>query len=232
MSETQNELTSNTFTMQDTINDKKGRIACPRSWDNASLLTDFEIHFEDPDKLINGICRKCHAKLMKTHKGFLRGKIETPVDLNEHRHEPDLQQDHAAFDAPGDLVGVVDFPFEEIDGVLESAPEDARQLAGEVIRQVFAYCFSKKGSLTAAAAKFAVIGAGLRPDVLSDATQTDLAKRLGLTKAALSKASVRFQDTFGIKFSRSRNESARAKMRARRLGGPDRHHQATTGVPS
>jgi hypothetical protein len=124
------------------------------------------------------------------------------------------------------LTQTTDFDYDAVDEALrfvEAAPADARAQAGEVIRQVFAYCFGR-GNLTAAAAKFAVIGAGLRPDVLDDATQTDLAQRLGLTKAALSKASVKFQDAFGVKFSRSRSADGRAKMSARRLGGPNRHH--------
>jgi hypothetical protein len=220
--------------MMTTFTDGK-KIACPASAEMLDpLAAGFKLHYATHAELQKhgGVCKKCAEKFGKAHRAVVEGRrIETPVEIS-HRHEPDLQQDHAAFDAPGDLVGVVDFPFEEIDGVLESAPEDARQLAGEVIRQVFAYCFSK-GSLTAAAAKFAVIGAGLRPNApgLDDATQTDLAKQLGLTKAALSKASVKFQDTFGIKFSRSRNESARAKMRLRRLGGPDRHHDTKADRP-
>ncbi len=222
--------------MQDTITDKKGGIACPVSLENANLLSNYSVHFTTKRQIEKfGMCKACRRRIKEKGKALLTGKLETPASMTVHHHALTPEEDHAANIGPGEVVPTIEFDYDEVDralGLVESPPEDARQLAGEVIRQVFAYCFGN-GNLTAAAAKFAVIGVGLRPSVLSDATQTDLAKRLGLTKAALSKASVKFQDKFGIKFSRSRNESARSKMRARRLGGPDRHvRQATKGVPS
>lgn len=204
--------------------------ACGRSLENANLLSGFELHHAPAAELAanGGICAKCATKIRKANAGVLAGKIELPVDLNEHNRESEFEPDLVGFSEDGHRVGVVEFDFAALDGVLESAPEEARQMAGEAIRENLPYCFGN-GNLTAAAAKFAVIGAGLRPDApgLNDATQTDLAKRLGLSKAALSKASVKFQDTFGVKFGRSRSLSARSKMRARRLGGPARNHHDT-----
>jgi hypothetical protein len=212
---------------------KGKKVACPRSLDNANLLTDFKLHFATPEEIAanGGVCKKCRKEIQKHGKAILAGKIEKPGAMVPP--PPQMPDDHAAWQRVSgenwaELTQTTDFDYDAVDEALrfvEAAPADARAQAGEVIRQVFAYCFGR-GNLTAAAAKFAVIGAGLRPDVLDDATQTDLANRLGLTKAALSKASVKFQSAFGVKFSRSRSLSARAKMRARRTGGPDRHRKA------
>jgi len=210
---------------------KGKKVACPRSLDNANLLTDFKLHFATPEEIAanGGVCKKCRKEIQKHGKAILAGKVETPGAMVPPPAQ--MPDDHAAWQRVSgenyaELTQTTDFDYDAVDEALrfvEAAPADARAQAGEVIRQVFAYCFGR-GNLTAAAAKFAVIGAGLRPDVLDDATQTDLANRLGLTKAALSKASVKFQDAFGVKFSRSRSADGRAKMSARRLGGPNRHH--------
>ncbi len=225
----------------DTITKGK-KVACPASAEFLDpLAAGFKLHFATPAELQKhgGVCKACSEKFAKAHKTVVSGKrIETPVDLNEHHLEPDLAQDHVAFDAPGDLVGIVDFPFAEIDGVLESAPEDARQLAGEVLREIFHFCFGTghkqfgETQLKTAAMRLAIVVSGLRPEIVNNATHGELAKCLSRTKAAASKSNVLFQSRHGFKFARSRDESARAKMRARRLGGPDRHHHDTEGVPS
>jgi len=162
--------------------------------------------------------------MKQRNKSVLAGKIESPVPMEVHHHLPDFEQDHGAF-ADGLLTQTSDFNYDEIDralGLVEAAPPDAREQAGELVRQIFAYCFKgKRGlNLRTATAKFVVIAAGLRPDVLGDESQTELAANLGLTKAALSKANVKFQDAFGFKFQRSRSADARAKMRAVRLANP------------
>jgi hypothetical protein len=216
--------------MDATFTDSKNRVACPASLEHGDLLNPGQIHYASRRQIEKfGLCRKCRAKLKKKHAAIAAGKIETPATI-EHHHHLDVEQDHVGFDA-AEVVQTTDFDFAEVDlalGLVEETPPDARQQAGELVRQLFAYCFKSKGkvNLKTAAAKLAVIGAGLRPDALNDASQTELAARLGLTKAALSKASVKFQSAFGIKFSRSRSVSARSKMRARRLGGPARHRKA------
>jgi hypothetical protein len=154
-----------------------------------------------------------------------------------------MPDDHAAWQKVSgenyaELTQTSDFNFDDIDtalGLVEEAPPAARAQAGELVRQIFAYCFKSrqgKPNLKTAAAKLAAIGAGLRPDAFDDATQGELAAQLGLTKAALSKTSVKFQDAFGIKFARSRSKEARQRMAAKRLGGPDRHHHDTKEAAS
>lgn len=218
-----------------TFTDKTGRVACPASLQFGDLINSGSIHFASRKQIEkHGLCRKCRKRMKEHHKAILAGKLETPVDMNEQHHAPTVEQDHVAF-ADGELTQSTDFDYAEIDralGLVEAAPPDARQQAGEVLRQIFAYCFQSKRKLNlrTAAAKLAVIGAGLRPDALADESQTELAASLGLTKAALSKASVKFQDAFGIKFSRSRSSDARAAMRASRLaqGGVSRHKRKDT----
>jgi hypothetical protein len=217
--------------MHATFTDSKNRVACPASLEHGDLINSGAIHFTSRRQIEKfGLCKKCRKRMKKHGKAILNGKVEQPADMNEHHHRPDVEQDHVGFDA-AEVVQTTDFDFAEVDralGLVEETPPDARQQAGELVRQLFAYCFpsQRKLDLRTAAAKLAVIGAGLRPDALNDASQTELAARLGLTKAALSKASVKFQSAFGIKFSRSRSVSARAKMRARRLGGAAIHRKA------
>lgn len=116
-------------------------------------------------------------------------------------------------------------------GTIQAAPEDARHLAGEVIREVFAYCFSArfktKSSLKLAASKLAVIAGWLRPDLLNGRTQTQVAKTLGLTKQSLAKASVKFRDQFDLPPQNGRSQEAREAMRRARLANPVGRHHAT-----
>ena len=221
--------------MHATFTDSKNRVACPASLEHGDLINSGQVHYASRRQIEKyGLCRKCRKRMKKHGKAILNGKVEQPASMNEHHIHLDVEQDHAAFAATGEAVQVVDFDFDEVDralGLVKETPPDAREQAGELIRQLMAYCFpaGRKLNLRTAAAKFAAIGAGLRPDALSNASQTALAENLGLTKAALSKASVKFQDAFKIKFARSRPLSSRAKMRARRLGGPDRHHKRAEG---
>ena len=220
-----------------TFTDSKNRVACPASLQFGDLINSGQVHYATRRQIEKyGLCRKCRKRMKEHGKAVLNGKLETPADLNEHHHAPTVEQDHVAFDH-GELTQSTDFDFDEIDralGLVADAPPDARQQAGELVRQIFAYCFKSKRKLNlrTAAAKLAVIGAGLRPDALADESQTELAASLGLSKAALSKASVKFQDAFGVKFSRSRSSAARAAMRAARLaqGGVNRRKRKSAGT--
>jgi len=209
---------------------KGKKVACPRSWDNAGLLTDFEVHYEHPDKLINGICRKCHAKLLKTHKGFLNGKIERPAEMTVHRHELMPEADHVGSVAPGVVEPVTDFDFDTICeserdldealGLVVKATPDARREAADVLHRVFQWCYPRNGKtdLRTAAARLAALVSGISPDVLDGKTLGEMATELGRTKAALSKTNVHAERHFGIHFPRSRSDTSRARMAAAQLG--------------
>jgi hypothetical protein len=71
--------------------------------------------------------------------------------------------------------------------------------------------------------KFVTIISGLRPELLGDRPGIDLAAELGISKQALTRQSLRFQDAFNIKFSRSRSKDQRERMAAARRGGPNRN---------
>jgi hypothetical protein len=223
--------------MDATFTDSKNRVACPASLQFGDLINSGQVHYASRKQIEkHGLCRKCRKRMKEHGKAILAGKLETPVDLNEQHHAPTVEQDHVAF-ADGELTQSTDFDYAEVDralGLVEAAPPDARQQAGELVRQIFTYCFQSKRKLNlrTAAAKLAVIGAGLRPDALADESQTELAASLGLTKAALSKASVKFQDAFGVKFQRSRSSAARAHMAAARLAqdGVSRHKRKDTST--
>ena len=216
----------------DTDTFRKGSmIACPASAEFlAPLSPDYKLHWVHPSRLVNGVCPACAKKFAK-HKP---AAVETPVDLNERHHHLDLEHDHVASVAPRDIEPATFFSYDDLDallGTIEAAPEDARHLAGELIREVFAYCFSAKfktkSELKLAASKLAVIAGWLRPDLLNGRTQTQVAQTLGLTKQALAKASVKFRDQFGLPPQNGRSQEARAAMRRARLANPvGRNHAA------
>lgn len=134
-----------------------------------------------------------------------------------HRHSG-----HLAFEGE-QLVKMVDFPFDEIDGVLAVAPQDALTAAGELMRELFHFCYdtsqnNRRTQFQIATARFAVIVSGLRPEILSDQTRTEIAEALGVTKAALSKISVNFEQRFNFKSARTRSAAARAAMSKAAMG--------------
>ena len=229
--------------MQDTFTDSKNRVACPASLQFGDLINSGTLHFTTPAQIAKyGLCRKCRKRMKEHHKAILAGKLETPVDLNEQHHAPTVEQDHVALDH-GELTQSTDFDFDEVDralGLVEAAPPDARQQAGELVREIFEFCFKARGKkfsaseLKTAAMRFAIVVSGLRPDILNDATHGELAKRLSRTKAAASKASVKFEDKHGFQFARSRSLQAREAMRVARLaqGGVPRNKRAKVAIPA
>ena len=221
----------------DTITDKAGRIACPASLAYADLTTNYELHFTTPAQLAKhgGVCRKCAAKFKKHNVGVMAGKVETPADWSMLHDLPIQPDDHIARDVGGEVVQTTAFDFkaicepeDETDaalGIISKATPEARQQAAELFGHVARWCFNgHRGNLRVATAKFAVVIAGLHPEILDAETFEQIGQRLNLTKAAISKHAVKFQDAFNVQLSRCRQPAARAKMRARRLGGPDRHH--------
>jgi hypothetical protein len=219
---------------------KGKKVTCPRSWANANLLTDFSVHYATPEEIQSngGVCRKCRKQIQKRVKAILRGKKETPA-VFEHHRAPDAEQDHVAFDAPGHAETVEWFNHDDVDaalGLIDAAPADARQQAGEVLRQVFQFCFNsprkKFGAreLKTAAMRFALIASSLRPEVLNDATHGELARRIGRTKAAASKAIVNFEDKFNLQLARCRSQESRERMAAAAIGHAPTNTKRIGGV--
>jgi hypothetical protein len=202
-------------------------VPCPASVDHCA-----EPHYVKPEELAanNGICKKCKAKFDGKHRGVvLEGKPETAVvglaDFQNHHV-------HHAFDETvhfdnGELAAVaMPADFDELAEYLSEQPQTVLQKTAEVLREILAFCFTSRArkKLFTAAARFAVITSGLRPELLDDEARTTFANELGFTKAALSKMSVKFERTFNFKFARSRSFESRQHMRQSALGHPPTHY--------
>ena len=208
--------------------------ACTWSLDHANLLTGYELHHAPADELKanGGVCNACAAKIKKANAGVLVGKVEAPVDLNEKHGHLTLEQDHVAFTETSEIELVENFPFDDLDKdtaeFFANISPDGRSEAAMALSLILGWIW--QSGFESAQRKFAAMSAGLRPDLLNDATYEEIGSKLGCVKATIAKAARNFQKQFNMKFSRSQQDAARAKMRARRLGGPDRHHQATKGA--
>jgi len=216
--------------VQESVTDSLGRPACAHSLYNANLTTDYVLHFGTERELAanGGVCAACARTMRRAHGKALATGANSELPGRPTRRVASQEEDHAGVDTDGAVIQTVDFDYDGVDaalGLVKAASLTAREEAGELVRELVSFCFAgKRGrtSLRTAAARLAVIAGGLRPDLLEDATQGELAAELGLTKAALSKMAVNFSDEYQVKFSRSRSAEARASMRAARLGGPDR----------
>jgi hypothetical protein len=134
--------------------------------------------------------------------------------------------EHVAFDESHEVMQSVDFNFDGVDealGFIHRSPPESREQAAELFRQLAAWCFPGNQPLRSAMVKFTAIVSGLRPELLDNRGGSELAAELGVTKQALSAASVKFSDAFGIQFSRGRLPEARQRMADARLGGPNRN---------
>ena len=209
----------------DTITDRRGRVACPVSIDRANLLTNFKVHFTTARQIQKyGMCRACRARFKRDHGAILIGeKTETPAAMTNHRELPNLENDHAGHEAPGEVIQTTDFDFGAVDealGIFEDAPPDARQQAAEVLQNIWRWLYAKGGQtpLRTAAAKLGVLVSGFSPDTLDGATLETMADELGVTKSAMSKINVTTQKRFSLMFPRSRSDESKAHMAAAAMG--------------
>jgi len=208
---------------------KNRRVACPRSWDAADLLTNYKIHYATPEELVanGGVCCQCRAAITKRNANFLGGRVEKPVDITlASHHGTDIEHDHVGFTDGHEAVQTADFDFAGVSALLgevERAPEDAREQAGEVLRRILIWCFSgPRVRLKTAAAKFAALVACVNPDILGAKMFKDIGRELRLTKGAISRHAVDFEKAFHFQASRCRSETARAAMAKAQIG-----HRAT-----
>jgi hypothetical protein len=135
--------------------------------------------------------------------------------------------DHVAFDTDAHgAIQTTEFDFDAVDealGFVHQSPPEAREQAAELFRNLMAWCFADGRPLRASMVRFTAICAGLRPDLLDNKTGHELALELNVTKQAMSRQAVRFEDAFGFKFARSRSKESRQRMAAARRGGPNRN---------
>jgi len=191
------------------------KVICPRAM-------DYQLHYASPSQVEKyGMCRKCRAEIKKNGKSLLAGKVELPVAFDQHHQRPDLGN-HIAFEAPGEAIQTTDFNFDDVDkalGLIKETPPDAKQVAAELFSKILNWCFAARGqSLKAAAGKFAVVAAGLRPDLVNDLTFEQIGAQLDITKQAVSKNAVLFQQAFGFTFARCRSAEARQAMARSQIG--------------
>jgi endogenous inhibitor of DNA gyrase (YacG/DUF329 family) len=183
-----------------------------------------------------GVCQFCQRSFLTAHSTWVKGKFTTPETAGSeiiHRHNQTLGSDSAAAAAfldGGETTGFQDFPYDQIQlngetkEFFDQASENVRSTAGTALAMILEWCWS--GGFETAQRRFAVASAGLRPELVSDQSWQEIAERLNCTRAALSKAAINFQKHFGIKFSRSRSESARRHMAAAMQGNKNRRNSA------
>jgi len=214
---------------------KGKKVACPRSLDNANLLTDFKLHFATRAELEKhgGVCAKCAEKFAKAHSAVVSGKrIEKPVDLNERHEQLDVEHDHAGFVAPGAVGQTVDFDFDEVDKdtteFFANASQDVRRESAMALALILGWVW--QSGFESAQRKFAAMTAGLRPDLIDNASYEEIGRKLGCVKATIAKAARNFQKQFNLKFSRSRQDEARRHMADARRGKPG-HNRRKEAAP-
>lgn len=201
-----------------------GMVPCPNSLERMNFLSSFELHYATPAELEahGGVCKKCFKRFQRGNSPVLHGELEKPVEIPPVHRAPDVAMDHAAYDASSHLEQICDFDFGAVDEALAAiteTPIDARQMAAEMFRRIAVWVWSGRNvSLQRATVRFAVITAGVMPDLIDDPTYSEIGKATGLTKAAVSKQALLFQDTFGIKFARSRSKEARENMAQSQMG--------------
>ena len=121
----------------------------------------------------------------------------------------------------------IEFDYDEVDRLLGEAktlPADARAEAADFLSIFFAWVFSARknnGIIRPAMVRFAAACAGIRPDLVSEngtfCTFEDLGKELSISKAAMCKVAVLFEETFNFQTARGRKDEARLNMRNARL---------------
>ena len=186
--------------------------------------------------LFSGVCQGCKETFDARHRAVVvEGKSEVPSKAEELPSDPTVRHnfDETHHHENGHLCAVAmpEEDFAELDGIIAAQPPSVRQLAGELVREIFLFCFNtnhKKfgaSELKTATLRFVVVAAGLRPDLLNNASNGQLARLLSRTKSTASKASCLFEDRFGLQFTRTRGKDARKRMRQARLaqGGANRN---------
>jgi hypothetical protein len=229
------------FDTMETIQESEtetGRVICPRSLhglDDLPLAEGYKLHFVTPEELQanGGVCAQCRARIIKFNRRDRVVKDDCPDHIGEHIEfdRPDFAPDTDGGFSPEDgAVPAVEFSFDEIDallGTIHKTPRDARKQAAELFRQIMAWCFAGNPPLQTALVKVVSVTAGLRPELLGDRTLEELAKKIGVTKQAMSKSMLTFGDEFNFHFTRGRSQKARENMAAAMTGNQHRRRKQT-----
>lgn len=107
----------------------------------------------------------------------------------------------------------------------EPEEPDPMKLASDGFSEILAFCWSHSANeMHPAFLKFVAVTALVNPMLLHNQTYKQLAEKLGVTKAALSKVALAFQDKFKLKFRRSRPAISRKRMARKMKGNHNRHN--------
>lgn len=213
------------FYSGDSVNMRtSSKIICPRSIDKMDVLSDgYKLHYATPAELKanGGVCAAC-AKVIRKHNSPSprRGESE-PQSSHEEVHTTGERhyeggEDHGRIEVTQfDWQGV-----EELLGELEQATPTAREEAADLMSRIFTWIMARRSVKTPLVRMWAIL-AGIRPDLAFDGeSYPQIARRLGITKAAFSKTMLLAQDHFRLKFARTRSAISRARMGAAQVGHP------------
>lgn len=173
----------------------------------------------------HGTCQYCRRSMLTAH---LNGKLGT----NNPEHEGEkptpfarITEDHytgCALDEEGQRENFTEFDYAAIDrdlGLVKEVGDDARAQAAEVVRRLMVYCWRPPLSIRQSFARFAIVSAGLFPDVATLSFR-QIAHALNCSKQNVSKAAIQAQQLWGLKFHHTRSDESRQRMRAKRLENP------------
>lgn len=210
-------------------------IECPRSRDLWEPGSGAVVHRAPRSEIASnqGICAACASEIQRHHSLLRAGRREAPADMNEPIRSLE-KLEPTAWGGLAEPILSVDFDFETIyalDEEAKEADEEARLVAFELFNGLLGWVWGRpsksppsKYQLRYALTRLAAFTAGLRPDLVGGATYLQLGSAIGITKQALSKSSLKCAHAFGMRFARSRPDSARANMSRARKDSYARTH--------
>lgn len=202
-------------------------VLCPSSLEQMQGIGDgYALHYANPNELrkFGGVCAKCFGKFRRRNIGALEGKTETPATFDTLHQVRDEATEHFAYEGHSAIVQTIEFDHSAVQRHADGEPEpgDAHlPTLADGLRAVLAWCWSDwqlSRRPESAFRKFVAMSATINPSLLHNLPFKQLGELFGgVTRAAFSKASLQFQDEFGIKASRSFSKEARASCRKARL---------------
>jgi hypothetical protein len=163
-----------------------------------------------------GVCQFCLSRFEKnSHRWALdptQEELKQHFDEHQPEHGTSIEFDSAS-----------DFDWSGVDqllGELEPLPEDSIAQAAEALSRILVFCWGNRTSLQTALARFTAVSGTLRPDLLDGASFEEIGRQCGLTKQSISRMSLRWCDSLGLKMRRNRPKKSRANMSRSQLGHP------------
>jgi hypothetical protein len=217
--------------------DSQELIECPRSLDLWERGEATAVHRAPGEEIAanRGVCAKCAAELKRRHWSVRTGRPENPGDMHTTEHRVWAHKEHVAFGESGEHTPSIDFDFEAVyalDEQAKTSPAAARETALVLFTRLLLWVWGRPGrksdrDMRGALTRLAAFTCGLRPDLLGNATLTEIGQELGCSKQLLSQSSLRCAEVFGTRFARNRPDAARANMRRAMLNSHRRRKGST-----